>query len=155
MAPQTFHEQTVFHHESEFSVVSLKKKTAFRNLCAIQRSPLNICSFASSIVSPLVHEMALLMLVSEFNEEEFCWRAPSWRCPALFPFASSCAVLKKVRFCSCHHVHVQRLKGAVSPSGILDTFLQCRPLERPFLPSRRALSRGVFISSLSGRAPGR
>ena len=59
------HEQTVFHHERDFSTVPLQKTTPFRNLCAIQRSPLNICSFASSIVSLFVHEKALLISVSE------------------------------------------------------------------------------------------
>ena len=62
------HEQTVFHHEREFSIVSLPKKaTPFRSLRAIQRSPLNIRSFFSSIVSLFEHEKALLMSVSEFR----------------------------------------------------------------------------------------
>ena len=81
------HEQTVFHHESEFSVVSLQKNTPFRNLCAIQRSPLNICSFASSIVSLCVHEKALHMSVREsrwdFPREVMCH--PMHRCASIAP----------------------------------------------------------------------
>ena len=64
-----------------------KKNTQFRNLCAIQRSPLNICSFASSIVSLFVHEKALLMSVSEFRwdfpREVRCH--PVHRCASIAP----------------------------------------------------------------------
>ena len=55
------------------------------------------------------------------NEEEFCWRAPSWGCPALVPFRQLFCCAGKDRFCSCHQV---------SPPRILAPFLQCRPLER-------------------------
>ena len=60
------HEQSMFHHERELSMVSLKKDHWFRKLCAIHGSHLNICSFAPHIVSLFVDEKTVLTTVSEF-----------------------------------------------------------------------------------------
>ena len=209
----------MFHHETEFSVVLLQKTTPFRNLCAIKRSPLNICSFASSIVSLVAHEKALLMSVSEFgwdllkevrchpmhscvsvapsllrprrkpcqfgekcsfspsetvsltiaamvckdlpgshrqmrwrctDEEEFYWRARSWRCPAPVPFRQLfCSVLKRIVFAVVTVFMSNHSRAVFS--------LRFSNVDHlSFHSSHRAeIVTLVFISSFSGREPGK
>ena len=87
------------------------------------------------------------------NEEEFLMARYVVALPCACSLSPALLLCRNGSFLLLSPYSCPTAQGAASPPGILAPFPSCRPLERPFLPSRRALSRG--FSSLSGREPSR